>query len=222
MDKSSSKALIFNPKYLSINHQSLELKSSSGSSKKKEIIKDDDEQKLLEFISDTNKFKIDSNFDHKNMMNILLSKYEAMKKLDLNDELIDDLDENCKTKTRKINIDKKIFPKSLEKNIYKNYKSDKTIHIRKHEKQHHDSSIDKFIQKESQKSLNHFINKNFDHHHKKKDKKKKDLFKKIETIKNNESNTGYNDSKKRVFSHFFSDTQLIYSILQEMNKNHCK
>ena len=221
MDKISGKILIFNPKYLSIHHQCFEWKSSPQISKSKQIIKDISEQRLLEFISDTNKFKIDSKFDHENIMNFLYTKFEAMEKLDLNDELIDDIVEN-----KKIKSNKKIFQKSQPKNSYKNFKSDKTVHIQKHEKLHHDNSTKKSVQLESGKSQKHFLNSNFGHHHEKhshhKHKAKNDLFEKMKTTLDKDSNKKNNDSKKRDFTHFFSSKELIYSILQEMDKNHCK
>ena len=69
--------------------------------------KDENEQKLLDFISDKKKFKIKPYFNQKEIIDFLSSKLKGMEKMNLNDE--------CtvgKIETRKINIDKKFFPKS--------------------------------------------------------------------------------------------------------------
>lgn len=225
MEKLSCNALIFNPKYLSISHQYCECKSKSKSSKNQQIIKDDSEQKLIEFISDTKKFNLNSKFDHKGMMKFLFSKFEAMKKLELNDEIIEDTNGNDKIEIRKIDIDKKLFPKSQEKNLYKEHKSNKTIQIKKIEKCDHEKLIEKFIEKESKKSLKNFISKNFHHHHEKRDshenKKKDDLPENIETI-TNISNIKSIDPKEGSFPNFFSNKELLYSVLMEMDKSFCK
>lgn len=59
----------------------------------------DNKQRLLDFISDKNKLSLKSYFDHKGTKEFLYGKNEAMKKIELNENI--DNEECCKSKTEK-------------------------------------------------------------------------------------------------------------------------
>ena len=61
----------------------------------------DNKQRLLDFISDKNKLSLKSYFDHKGTKEFLNGKNEAMKKIELNENI--DNEECCKSKTEKKN-----------------------------------------------------------------------------------------------------------------------
>ena len=67
---------------------------------------DENEQKLLDFISDKEKFQIKSYYDHKEVIDFLSFKLKAMKRLDLDDFCIEG-----KIEIKKIDINKISFPK---------------------------------------------------------------------------------------------------------------
>ena len=69
--------------------------------------KDENEQKLFDFISGKEKFQLNS-YGQKEIYCFLSSKLKAMEKMNLDDECCFE----GKIETRKINIDKNIFPKS--------------------------------------------------------------------------------------------------------------
>ena len=89
---------------------------------------DENEQKLLDFISDKNKFKIKPYFNQKEAVDFLSSKLRAMEKMNLDDECTEG-----KIETKKIIINKKIFPKSKHNNDKKGSTSPKK---RKNKKSH--------------------------------------------------------------------------------------
>ena len=86
-----------------IDYSYLYEKTCLSSKNKKDI----NEQKLLNFISDKEKFKIKPYYNQKEVFNFLSSKHRAMEKMHLDDDC-------CfgKIEIRKINIDKNFFPKS--------------------------------------------------------------------------------------------------------------
>lgn len=96
----------FNPKNLLIDHI-IDFKCHSENNLITNQI-NEEEQKILNFISDKEKFKIKS-FDehHKEVVDFLSSKLKAVEKMNLDDE--------CSVgeiEIRKIEIDKDVFPKS--------------------------------------------------------------------------------------------------------------
>ena len=108
MEPNFHKKTSFNPKHLLIDHNIIDYKfqpKSNFSSCKFKI--DESEQKLLNFISDKEKFKIKSYFDQKGTYDFLSSKLKAMEKMNL-----DDYCSEGKFEIKKIEIDKKVFPKS--------------------------------------------------------------------------------------------------------------
>ena len=95
----------FNPKHLLIDHNIIDFKFYSDSHLRCNYKLDENEKKLLDFISDKEKFKIKS-FSENQIFDFLSSKFKAMEKMNLDDECFEG-----EIEIRKINIDKKVFPK---------------------------------------------------------------------------------------------------------------
>ena len=73
----------------------------------------DTKQKLLDFISDKNKLSLKTNFDHKGTKEFLNAKNEAMKKIELNEDIEEDINEK-KSNTSKKKSHKKCVKFNLE------------------------------------------------------------------------------------------------------------
>ena len=101
----------FKPDQLLIDHNITDFKFYSKNKLRSKYNKDENEKKLLDFISDKEKFKIIS-FDQHQIFDFLSSKFKAMEKMDLNDECFEG-----EIEIRKVNIDKDIFPKLKRSNI---------------------------------------------------------------------------------------------------------
>ena len=140
---------IINVTYYSDNHLSNKNK------------KDEDEQKIIDFISDKNKFKIKPYYNQLEVVDFLSSKLKAMEKMNLDDECSEG-----KVEIRKIDIDKNVFPKS------KHSKDKKSSNFPEKTKNHKKNSRRKSKNKKSDKEsdsledINLTINK---------DKKEKEL-----------------------------------------------
>ena len=141
MKLASHKKPFFKSKYLLIDHVA-NFKYLSGKLLTKHK-KDENEQKLIDFISDKEKFKIKPFYNQEEIVIFLSSKAKAMEKMNLDDE-------GClegKIETRKINIDKSIFPKSKHSNNKKVAISPKKkLSIKNH-------SIKKFGNKSNNKNI---------------------------------------------------------------------
>ena len=101
------KKYFFNPNHLLIDHNIIDFEYHSDIPSFIKRKKDKNEKKLLDFISDNNKFEIKPYYTRKETIDFLSSKLEAMKKMNLDDECCVE----GKIETRKIDIDKKVFPK---------------------------------------------------------------------------------------------------------------
>ena len=97
----------FYPKHLFIDHV-IDFKYHSDIPSFIQRKKDENEQKLLDFISDKEKFKIKPYYNQEETIDFLSSKLKAMEKMNLDDYCV-----IGKTETRKIDIDKNVFPKPL-------------------------------------------------------------------------------------------------------------
>ena len=78
---------------------------------------------FAEYISDNEKHKIKLHYFSKEISDFLISKYEAMEKIELDDECLTE----GKDETKKINIDKDVFPKFKHTKNKKNAISQKKI-----------------------------------------------------------------------------------------------
>ena len=106
MKSVSNKKSFFYPSSSLINKNIPEYKYLSSKFSFIKNKKDESEKELYNFISDKEKFKIEPYFGQKEVVDFLSSKFTAMKKMNLDDE--------CyvgKIETKKINIDKNVFPK---------------------------------------------------------------------------------------------------------------
>ena len=177
----------FNPNHLLIDHI-IDFKYQSNKQT------EESEQKLFEFISDKNKFNIKPFFTIKETDEFLSSKLKAMEKMSLNDECFEG-----KIETRKINIDKNVFPKS------KHYKN-KSDYISPRKK------VNNKI-RSRKKSENKRINKNIMiNANGKKEKYNMESFDLIDDI-NIDINTEIKESKA---NQLFSDRNLLTSIISEI------
>ena len=109
MDSNPHEKSSFNPKHLLIDHNIIDFKYHSDKHLLNRHNIDETEKKLLDFISNKNKFKIKSDYEHeKEDFDFLSSKLEAMEKMNLDDEcLVED-----EIETKKININKNKSPNS--------------------------------------------------------------------------------------------------------------
>ena len=97
------------PEKSSINSKNLQ---NAGNHLPNEYEIDENEKKLIDFISKKEKFKIKSYYEHeKDIFDFLSSKYQAMEKINLDDEYF--LEGEIKTKTNKEN--KNLISKSKNK-----------------------------------------------------------------------------------------------------------
>ena len=106
----------------------------------------DTKQKLFDFISDKNKLSLKTNFDHKGTKKFLCEKNEAMKKIELNEEIEDDTSDEKK--------DSPSNEKSHKKNVKFNIEGHKSSKIIIKEK-----AINKKGNSLSTKNLNNKLNK---------------------------------------------------------------
>ena len=152
--------------------------------------KDENEQKLLHFISDKEKFKIKPYYDLNEVYDFLSTKYKAMETIDLDDECCSE----GKIETRKININKNIFPKSKHSKNIKSSVSPK-------------NKINQNNSKNKSNNKNIIINKN--------GKIEKSSMKSIDLIDENnfEISKEINESE---LDQLFSDKALLTSIINEM------
>ena len=105
MDSTSHETSTFNPKHLLIDHNIIDFKFYSDKYLLSKYKKDENEKKLLDFISNKEKFKIKSYYGHlKEVHDFLKSKLETMEKMDLDDECI--VENGITTKNLNININK--------------------------------------------------------------------------------------------------------------------
>ena len=182
----------FNPNHLLIDHMVIDYKYNSDIHQFNKNEKDENIKKLLDFISDKEKFKIEPYFNRKEVVDFLSSKLKAMEKMNL--------DDNCEEgdiETRKINIDKKFFAKS-------NHSSNKKGSISQKKKPNKRYKPKK---NPREKNSNTIINTNGKIE--KLNKKRIDLTDDINQEVNKEL-------KEREFNQFFSDKTLLDSILNEM------
>ena len=100
------KRVSFNSNDLLIDHI-IDVKYYSNNHLSNMHTKDEDEQKIIDFISDKNKFKIKPYYNQLEVVDFLSSKLKAMEKMNLDDECSEG-----KVEIRKIDIDKNVFPKS--------------------------------------------------------------------------------------------------------------
>ena len=121
MDSLSNEKSSIKQTNLLSNHNVIDSKFYSNTHLRSKFKIDDCEKKLLKFISDKEKFKIKI-YEEDQFLVFLNSKLVAMEKIDLDDECLDG-----EIKTKKINIDKKEFPKQ------KHSKSEKKIYFPKRE-----------------------------------------------------------------------------------------
>ena len=99
------KKFSFNSSDLLIDHI-IDVKFYSDNHLSKKLEKDEDEQKIINFISDKEKFKLKPYYNQIEVIDFLSSKLRAMEKMDLDDECFEG-----EVETRKIDIDKNVFPK---------------------------------------------------------------------------------------------------------------
>ena len=155
---------------------------------------DENEKKLFDFISDEKESKIGPYYGQKEIYNFLNSKLKVMEKMNLNDECCFE----GKIETRKINVDKNVFPKSKQsKSTNCSNSPRKKINIKSHSPKKFWNKNNKFI----------II----------------DVNGKIEKSKNfekDEVNDANSNSKKKrkekEMLNFFSDKTLLDSIINEM------
>ena len=195
MKPNSHKTSLFNPKNLLIDH-TINFKFNSDISPFIKHEKDENEQKLLKFISDKEKFKIKLyNEYYKETVIFLGSKLKAMEEMNLDDEC-------CfkgKIETRKINIDKDVFPKPKHsKNNKGSISPKKRINLKNNSKKKYASKNNKnLIQKDNCKIEKNINTKN------------------INFI--DDSNLDFNkEIKPEEMEIFFSDKIVLNSILDEM------
>ena len=133
MKSGFNKKSYFNRNHLLIVHI-IDFKYLSDNLLLKKRKNDENEQKLLDFISDKEKFKIKPFYDHKEVIDFLSSKLKAMERMDLDDSCIEG-----KIEIRKIDIDKNIFPKFKQLKNKKNTIS----HKKRRDDQKHSSKNSK-------------------------------------------------------------------------------
>ena len=180
----SHKRFSFNPDDLLIDH-TIDVKFNSDIHLSNKHLKDENEQKLLYFISDKEKFNIKPYYSHVETVDFLSSKLRAMENMDLDDECSEG-----KIETKKINIDKSVFPKSKHSENKKCSSPKK-----KHSKE-----------KSNNKKNNKNIVVNADG---KVEQSKIDLL--------DDSNLDFNkEIKKKELNYFFSSKTLLISIINEM------
>ena len=205
----------YDSKQLLIDHNIIDFKFYANSQLRTKYIPDETEKKLLDFISDKEKFKIKS-FNENKILDFLNLKFKAMEKLNLDDECSEG-----EIETRKININKNAFPKPKHSNIKKGSKSPKkTIKFK------NSFSSKKSENSKSQKKTNKFKNL---HSSKKSEKKNNN----INIIINNNGKIAKSDMesidlvdvinidiskeiKEKESDKFFSNKFVISSIISEM------
>ena len=197
MKSISHKKSCFYPNHLLIEHI-IDFKYHSDIPSCKKHIKDENEQKLFEFISDIEKFKVKPFYNENEVYDFLSSKLKAMEKMHLDDEC-------ClegKIETRKINIDKKFFPKpKIPKNRKFSFSPKKLkINIKKQSKK-------KWISKSNSKNIIIKVSGKVE----KPSMKSIDLEDFINIDNNKEIKIGE-------LYQFFSNKKLLTSILDEMEK----
>ena len=182
------KKFSFNSSDLLIDHI-IDVKFCSDNHLSKKLEKDEDEQKIINFISDKEKFKIKPYYNQIEVIDFLSSKLRAMGKMDLDDECFEG-----KVEIRKIDIDKNVFPKS------KNLKNKK-------------GSTSPKNKYSGEKPKNKTINKNVKINAN--GKIKKTNIKSIGLLSdlNFEIN---NEIKEQELNDFFSNKTLLVSIINEM------
>ena len=141
MEPVFNKRVSFNSNDLLIDH-TIDVKYYSDNHLSNKRKKDENEQKIIDFISDKNKFKIKPYYNQIEVVDFLSSKLRAMEKMDLDDECSEG-----KVETRKIDIDKNIFPKSKHSKDKKNSNSPEKT--KNHEKNSRRKSKNKKTNKES-------------------------------------------------------------------------
>ena len=121
----------------------------------------DNKQRLLDFISDKNKLSLKSYFDHKGTKEFLNGKNEAMKKIELNENI--DNEECCKSKTEKKtkkSMSKKNIVKqktvgfNLKNNSYKKSVSKRDSSKKNNLKKKHNSISAKYLSNYNDKNMN--------------------------------------------------------------------
>ena len=205
----------YDSKKLLIDHNIIDFKFYANSQLRKKYVPDENGKKLLDFISDKEKFKIKS-FNENKILDFLSLKFKAMEKLNLDDECSEG-----EIETRKININKNVFPKPKHSNIKKGSKSPKkTIKFK------NSFSSKKSENSKSQKKTNKFKNL---HSSKKSEKKNNN----INIIINNNGKIAKSDMesidlvdvinidiskeiKEKESDKFFSNKFVISSIISEM------
>ena len=120
MDSNPHEKSSFNPKHLLIDHNIIDFKYHSDKHLFNRHNIDETEKKLLDFISNKNKFKIKSDYEHeKEDFDFLSSKLETMEKMSLDDECLVE----GEIETKKININKNKPPNSKHSKAKKNNNS---------------------------------------------------------------------------------------------------
>ena len=192
MNSGLNKRSCFNPKYLFIDHNVIDYKYNSDINPLNEHKKDENEKKLLDFISDKEKFNIKPYYNRKEFIDFLGSKLKAMEKMNLDDEcFIGEIE------TRKIDIDKNIFPKSRHSKNKKGSISPKSkISLKNSPKKKSENQIDN-------KNFMIKVNGNIDEFN----------MKNVNLADNADINKKI---KGKEFDEFFSDKTILVSIISEM------
>ena len=126
------KKYFYNPNELLIDHNIIDYSYHYEICLFNKNQKDENEQKLFDLIPDKKKLKIKQYNDEKEFFNCSSSKHNVMDKVDLDDK-------RClegKIETKKIEINKKMFPKSMHSKDKKdNISPKKKTNKKKHSKQ---------------------------------------------------------------------------------------
>ena len=108
MESSSNEKSTFNQKHLLIDHNIIDLKYHSDDFSNCKYKLDENVKKLIDFISNKEKFKIKSFYEHqKEDLEFLRSKFETMEKMNFDDECFVEVENEAK----KINKDENILQK---------------------------------------------------------------------------------------------------------------
>ena len=185
------KTCSFNPKYLLID-RIINFKYNSVIPSFINHEKDENEKKIFDFISDKKKFEIKSNNDQNEIYDFLISKYNAMETIKLDDECFLEIE------TKK-NIDENVPPTSkLEKNkkgsISQKKRTNKKNHSRKKSKKKNTNknivlNVNGKIDKSRMKNIDFIDDVNFD--------VKKEI-------------------KQKEINNFYSDKSLFNTIINEI------
>ena len=139
MDSLSPKKSSFNN--LLIDHNIIDFKYDSHNHLNNLYKLDENEKKLLDFISDKKKFKIKSYYEHqKEDFDFLSTKFEAMEKINLDDECL----VKGEIETKNTNINKKKSQKSKDKTNFissENKMNINNVSIQKSEKNINNKNI---------------------------------------------------------------------------------